>query len=224
MEKQKIVRITLWSLVSVAAAYGAYRLVKHIVKKSRKEIETGKAEYATIAAADAKAKDPKDKFNSQKVLSKGMKDSLEVKTAQLALNGIITDMIKQKDYKKYCSLPDPQGQVSKCIEEKKKTYFNPNWITEDNMFISAAKSQDIIDCQNKYYPAAKEAADQCANLVKRRDKVASLTLLDADGNFGQKTADVAKVILGIEQFTYADVKQKRIAFSQVYKYPNPYTK
>lgn len=134
-------------------------------------------------------------FTPTRKLSKGSKDSggkTEVGAIQLAFNNIINDM---------------KGAVTPV----KTTYVSSNdalgW---SNPSIATSKIKSYVDVTPD---SSKEA---------RRKQIASLKKLDVDGDFGNATEKVAKVILGKTTFTYNDVKQKRIDLAKAYNLKKPY--
>jgi hypothetical protein len=75
---------------------------------------------------------------------------------------------------------------------------------------------DIIDKMRKVYALPFNGAGLFVNIagsgkisVSRIKQIADLTQLTTDGNFGQKTADVGKVIMGKETFTLDEVRTKK---------------
>ena len=75
---------------------------------------------------------------------------------------------------------------------------------------------DIIDKMRKVYALPFNGAGLYVNIagsgkisVARVKQIADLTQLTTDGNFGAKTAAVAKVILGKETFTLDEVRAKK---------------
>jgi len=75
---------------------------------------------------------------------------------------------------------------------------------------------DIIDKMRKVYALPFNGAGLYVNIagsgkisVARVKQIADLTQLTTDGNFGSKTAAVAKVILGKETFSLDEVRTKK---------------
>lgn len=206
MDKGKVIRITAWTVVGLIAAFGTYKLVKYFVDKNKEEDKTDEEEKTVTESASSSG------FNANKPVKFGSSGS-EVGAIQTAFNNIIADMAKLKDYKQYCDIQDPKGDILKCIEES-KTWYQPYATTED-----------IINCQTKHYQSSSTAsAEACIQKKKRRDQIAKLNKIMVTGKFDQPTLDLARVIMGKTQFSYGDVKQKRIDFSSAYKYKNPYSK
>jgi hypothetical protein len=91
---KKYIKIGAITLLSLGAVYGGYRLVRYLVKKSRRESMPTNEEVQVMDMSEKKEV-AKPTFSGTKIVSKGSKGD-EAKTVQTALNNIIGDAKKWK--------------------------------------------------------------------------------------------------------------------------------
>lgn len=151
-------------------------------------------EEVKVADLAEKKEAEKPTFNGAKIVKMGSKGE-EAKTVQKTLNNIISDA---------------KRGITPTVTKTIIPEFD--WSTGKNASYTSSNQKPYLDIQ---FDSIKEA---------RRKKVASLKPLIVDGNFGAKSVAVLIEIMGKSSASYNEVRDKRIAFANVYGLGNPYKK
>lgn len=192
--KVNYIKVGLITVASIATVYGIYRLAKYVRDSRDEEDEYGGSMSGTSTTSSGTS-------SEKEVATKPSFDANKVvkKGSKGGEAGAI------------------QIAFNNIIKDMKKAVTPTSVSTVDPLMTWSSG-------QSSSSPNISTYVDISVNPQKeaRRKQIASIPLLVQDQDFGTKSANAMKIIMGADSTTYNKVKQKRIDLAKTYGLPNPY--